>query len=103
MTLRANRKLTGVIRGRTLTGVTRAGDVATVEFGDGSRMTVKLADGAPAIAVPPARPVTRARQDDTTPTLAIDLADGATLTLPLAEATSSVLLRAADATFEYAD
>lgn len=101
MTLRANRKLTGVIRGRTLTGVSRSGDVATVAFGDGSRMTVKLASGAPAIVVPPAGPVARARQDDTT--LAIDLAGGATLTLPLAEAASSVLLRSADQTFEYAD
>ena len=101
MMLHANRKLTGVIHGRTLADVTRDGDVATVHFGDGSQMTVKLPPNAATIAGTPTGRVVRARQDDTT--LELDLDNGATLTLPLAEPASSVLLRAADHSFEYAD
>ena len=38
-----NHKLTGVIKGRTINGSSNSGDVMTISFTDGSRMTVKTA------------------------------------------------------------
>jgi hypothetical protein len=96
----ANRKLTGVIRGRRPLTIAAEHDTAVVTFDDGSRMTVQLA--APAPALPPdAGPVRKVRQDGLD--LALDLEVGGTLAFRLAEETSSVLLRAKDQTFEYAD
>jgi len=42
----SNHKLTSVIQGRTLSGTSNQGDVLTILFGDGSKMTVQTA-GAP--------------------------------------------------------
>jgi len=41
-----NHKLTGVIQGRTLSGTSNQGDVLTVLFEDGSKMTVPTAGAA---------------------------------------------------------
>jgi hypothetical protein len=96
----ANRKLTGVIRGRRPVSITAEKQTAVVGFDDGSRMTVQLSGPAPALPEG-AGPVRRVRQDGLD--LALDLEAGGTLAFHLAEETSSVLLRAKDHTFEYAD
>jgi hypothetical protein len=96
----ANRKLTGVIRGRRPVSITGEGDAAVVTFDDGSRMTVQLSAPSPALPAD-AGPVHKVRQEGLD--LALDLAAGGTLAFRLAEETSSVLLRARDQTFEYAD
>lgn len=97
----ANRKLTGVIRGRTIERVEPSADGAVwlVRFDDGSTMTVRTAPGTA-----PARltgQVVKVRQNDTR--LDLDLADGQTLEFATAEPASSVLLRARDGTLQYAD
>ncbi len=97
----ANRKLTGVIRGRTIERVEPGADAAAwlVRFDDGSTLTVRTAPGAA-----PARltgRVVKVRQSDTR--LQLDLADGRTLELATAEPASSVLLRGRDGTLQYAD
>ncbi len=95
-----NRKLTSVIKGRTITNIDREGSVARVRFGDGSVMTVHLAAAdAPPLAAPAV--VTKVRQQGTH--LSIDLDHGGTLDFDTAEATSSVMLRDKAQTLEYAD
>ncbi len=42
----SNHKLTGVLKGRTICGTSNQGDVLTILFDDGSKMTVQTA-GAP--------------------------------------------------------
>jgi hypothetical protein len=96
----ANRKLTGVIRGRRPVSITGEGDAAVVTFDDGSRMMVQLSGPPPALPQD-AGPVRKVRQSGLD--LALDLETGGTLGFRLAEETSSVLLRAKDQTFEYAD
>jgi hypothetical protein len=97
----ANRKLTGVIRGRTIEQVEPGADGTAwlVHFDDGSTLTVRTVLGAA-----PARlkgRVVKARQSDTR--LQLDLADGRTLEFATAEPASSVLLRGQDGTLQYAD
>lgn len=97
----ANRKLTGVIHGRTIERVEPRADGAgwLVRFDDGSIMSVRTAPGtAPAHLV---GRVVKVRQNDTR--LDLDLADGRTLEFATAEPASSVLLRARDGTLQYAD
>jgi hypothetical protein len=105
-----NRKLTGVLQGRTVTRVDQvpsasAGSggpptVTSVQFDDGSVMTVQgVADGDQGAA--PLGRVRGVRQQGTT--LDLDFDDGSTLTLRTAEPTSSVLVRAQDRSLEYAD
>ncbi len=99
----ANKKLTGVIAGRSIVRVDQDAGTATVHFDDGSIMTVQTAGGA---ATAPGSPsalgrVQAVRQQGTT--LDLDLETGSTLTLRTAEPTSSVLVRAGDRTLEYAD
>jgi hypothetical protein len=105
----ANRKLTGVLTGRTATQIEWQGAAALVHFDDGSVMTVRTAaqDSVPTPApgpAPAAQPLGRVRgvrQQGTT--LQLDFEDGSTLTLRTAEPTSSVLVRAQDHALEYAD
>jgi hypothetical protein len=99
----ANKKLTGVLAGRTVERIDQDGGTATVQFDDGSIMTVQTAGGAatsPGSASALGR-VRAVRQQGTT--LDLDLETGATLTLRTAEPTSSVIVRAGDRTLEYAD
>src|SRR4051794_31951714 len=97
----ANRKLTGVIHGRTVERVERSADGSAwlVRFDGGSTVTLRTAPGAT-----PARltgRVVKVRQADTK--LDLDLADGQTLEFTTAEPASSVLLRGQDGTLQYAD
>jgi hypothetical protein len=95
-----NRKLTGVIRGRTVAAVDAAGPAVRLTFDDGSAMTVQAPPGAPAPA-PLLGRVRAVRQTDTE--LRIDYEDGGTLALAPLGPSASVLLRARDGTLEYAD
>jgi len=117
----ANRKLTGVLQGRTATKIDWLGAIAAVHFDDGSLMTVETdghvpdpnagptggasgRSGAPAMTPPAARPLGRVRAvRQQGMLLALDFEDGSALELRTAEATSSVLVRAPDHTLEYAD
>jgi hypothetical protein len=96
----ANHKLTMVLQGRRVTSVDGGPATAVVHFDDGATMTVQLgAGGLP--AVPAFGRVRAVRQQGTT--LDLDYDTGGTLALVTAEATSSVLLRAANGSLEYAD
>lgn len=95
-----NQKLTKVIQGRTIGSTANKDGVLTIGFTDGSTMTVRTGPDAPNSATTGGT-VQAVRQQDTT--LSLDMADGHTFSIPLAEATSSVLLRAKDGTLEYAD
>jgi len=94
-----NQKLTRVIAGRSVVGVDTDVVQSVVRFDDGSRMVVKL-------AAPPTSPelrgkVTRVRQAGTV--LDLDLDDGSTIAFTTPEPMSSVMLRAANGSLEYAD
>ncbi len=94
-----NQKLTGVIKGRKIAGAQQQEGLLTIDFDDGSTMTVKTA--APA-GNPPAKDVVKAvRQRDTI--LDLDLESGATWEIQTAEPTSTVMVRDKHHTLEYAD
>ena len=95
----SNRKLTAVIRGRTVTRVESRGTTALVTFDDGSNMTVRVVPGWSPPAV--TGRVVKARQEETR--LQLDLDGGRTLELAIAEPTASVLLRGPDGVLQYAD
>ena len=120
----SNQKLTKLIAGRAIAGSVQAEGLLTVAFADGSTMRVKT---GPTTAVPPtaaaptvptpgtpapvstapaAAPATgkkikKVRQKGTE--FDLDLEDGTTWTIHLAEATSSVMLRDQAGKLEYAD
>jgi len=97
--MQRNRKLTGVIGGRAISGMEVQGALLTVRFDDGSVMTVRTGGGA-APGAAPGR-VRAVRQGDTT--LILDLDDGSSLELHTAEATSCVMVRSGTGAFEYSD
>ena len=99
----ANHKLTTILAGRTLASIDQAAGSALLHFDDGSRMTVRVADGMPVDVKTPATGarVTGVRQQGTR--LDLDFDNAASLEFRTAEATSSVLVRARDQTLEYAD
>jgi hypothetical protein len=97
-----NQKLTPVIKGRSLAQIGWEGATAILHFDDGSVMRIHT-PAAPANNAPPATlgKVRAVRQS--TDAIAFDLEDGSTVQIPLAEATSSVLLRNSKGALEYAD
>jgi hypothetical protein len=97
-----NQKLTPIIKGRTITQVTWDGPTALLHFDDASTLRIH-APAAPASGTPPATlgKVKAARQS--TEQIAFDLDSGSTLMIPLAEATSCVMLRDAKGVLQYAD
>jgi hypothetical protein len=98
----SNRKLTGVIKGRTIGGTGNADGVLTVTFSDGSKMTVKTAPTG-SNSASTGGTVQKVRQSVEPPVLYLDMENGSTFEVPLAEATSSVFLRDKDGRMEYAD
>lgn len=96
----ANKKLTPVLKGRTVKSVTPTEKGVAVSFHDGSRMAVKTPE-------PPQgdlllnRTVDKVRQSGTV--MNLDFKDGSSAEIKLAEATSSVMLRDKDDNMEYAD
>jgi phage baseplate assembly protein gpV len=95
----SNHKLTGVLKGRTITGTQNQGDKLLVHFDDGSSMTVKTAGSTNSAST--GGTVAAVRQQGST--LSLDMANGATWTITMAEATSSVMVRDKNHTLEYAD
>lgn len=95
----SNHKLTGVLQGRRIVGTSNASGVLTVQFGDGSTMTVKTAGTTNSAST--GGVVKGVRQAGTT--LDLDFDNGSTMTIPLAEETSSVMVRDKNHVMEYAD
>ena len=96
----ANNKLTKILKGRTVQNVSVGDNRLTVEFHDGSKLSVKIGDGETS-GTPVGLTVKGVRQKDTS--LNLDFTDGSVQTVPLAEETSSVMLRDANGALEYAD
>jgi len=96
----ANRKLTSVIKGRTVKETAQTENLLAIVFTDGSTMKIKTADRLRAADLQ-GKEVTGVRQQDEG--FHLDFTDGYTLEIPLAEATSSVMLRDAQNVLEYAD
>src|SRR5215510_2012347 len=95
----SNHKLTAVLKGRTITGTHHQDHRLIMTFDDDSMMTVNTSGATTSAAT--GGTIAKVRQQDTQ--LALDCEDGATMLIPLAEATASVLVRAHDHTLEYAD
>lgn len=98
----ANHKLTTAIAGRTLSGTANATGETTLTFSDGSKLTAKTAPSSTNSATNGGT-VSKVRQSVEPPALHLDMKDGSTLEIALAEATSSVMLRDKDGNMEYAD
>jgi len=95
----ANHKLTALIKGRTISGTGTTGEVMTVSFSDGSKMTIRTA-GATNTG-PTGGTVKSVRQAGSE--LSIDFEGQPTLTIPTAEETSCVMVRDKSGVMEYAD
>ena len=88
-----------MLKGRTITGTHHQNHRLILAFHDGSTMTVHTAGSPPSPAT--GGTVAKVRQQGTQ--LALDCEDGSTLLIPLAEATSSVMVRDQHHRLEYAD
>lgn len=97
-----NQKLTPVIASRTIAQIGWDGATALLEFDDGSVLRVHTPSAPAGNAAPLKLGKVRAVRQSAA-AIAFDLVDGSTLQLPLAEATSSVMLRDAKGAMEYAD
>jgi len=95
----SNHKLTGILAGRTISGSSNADGKMTVNFTDGSTMTVKTAGNSNSAST--GGTVKAVRQADTT--LTLDFENGSSLAITTAEATSSVMVRDKNHAMEYAD
>jgi hypothetical protein len=97
-----NQKLTPVIKGRSIAQIGWDGATALLHFDDGSVMRIHTPAPPPKNAPPaPLGKVLAVRQS--TEAIAFDLESGSSLQIPLAEATSSVMLRDSKGALEYAD
>ena len=94
-----NHKLTSLIQGRTIAGTSNQNDVLTVAFTDNSKMTVQTAGSSNSAST--GGTVKAVRQSGTT--LSLDMESGGSLDIQTAEETSSVMVRDAAGTMEYAD
>ena len=94
-----NQKLTSLIQGRTITGTTTIDPVLTVQFDDGSQMTVQT-DGS-TVTIADGGTVSAVRQADTT--LQLEFEDSSTLDIATAEETSCVMVRDRNHVMEYSD
>ena len=95
----SNHKLTSVLQGRTIAGTSNQNNALTILFTDQSKMTVQTAGSSNSAST--GGTVKAVRQQGTT--LSLDMDGGGTLEIPLAEETSSVMVRGASGTMEYAD
>jgi len=96
----ANKKLTPLLRGRTIQAVSQIDALATISFSDGSALMIKTGSPLGQLDFQDRR-VLKVRQ--TGVRMNLDLDDGSTLEIRLAEAMSSVMLRDGGGTLEYAD
>ncbi len=95
----SNHKLTSLIQGRTIAGTSNQNDALTIAFTDKSKMTVQTAGSSNSAST--GGTVKAVRQQGTT--LSLDMENGGTMDIQTAEETSSVMIRGADGTMEYAD
>ena len=95
----SNHKLTTRLQGRTISGTANQNDALTISFTDQSKMTVQTAGSSNSAST--GGTIKAVRQSGTT--LSLDMEGGSTLEIPLAEETSSVMVRDASGTMEYAD
>ncbi len=100
--MNANRKLTTIIKGRTISSVEQS-DQSTLDitFGDNSKMHIKTGGQVSAPDDIKSRTISHVQQEGNT--LRLISADNTSIDIPLAEATSSVMLRDKDNQMEYAD
>jgi hypothetical protein len=96
----SNHKLTTLLQGRALAGTQQSGGSMILTFTDGSIMTVQTAPSE-SNSASTGGTVKAVRQQDTR--LDLDFADGSTLEIITAEATSSVMVRDKNHVMEYAD
>ncbi len=95
-----NRKLTPIIAGRSIKSAVQNNGVMNVTFSDGSNMRIKTGADAPAAQLV-GHTVKAVRQGGTE--MDLDMQDGTSVAITLAEETSSVMLRDASGELEYAD
>ena len=95
----SNHKLTGVLQGRSIAGTSNQNNALTISFTDGSQMTVQTAGSSNSAST--GGMVKAVRQEGKT--LSLDMEGGGAMEIPTAEETSSVMVRSADGTMEYAD
>lgn len=95
----SNHKLTSLIKGRTIAGTSNQGATLTIVFDDGSQMTVQTTGSSNSAAT--GGKIHAVRQQGTE--LDLDFEGGGTLAIPLAEETSSVMMRDKNGVMEYAD
>lgn len=96
----SNHKLTGVLHGRSILAINSEDASLAIKFDDGSIMTVQKSADCPAPTLACGE-VDKARQDGTQ--LALDLADGSTIAIAMADETSCVMVRDQNHVLEYAD
>jgi hypothetical protein len=97
-----NQKLTRVIKGRSIAQIGWDGAAALLHFDDGSVMRIHTPAAPPSNAPPAMLGKVRAVRQSME-AIAFDLSDGATVLIPLADATSCVMLRDSKGALEYAD
>ncbi len=97
----ANKKLTGVIRGRTIKTASAGDGVLKITFDDNSAMKIKTGTATAAQEALSGHIMKSVRQQGTT--MNLDFTDGSSVPVTLAEATSSVMLRDGQGALEYAD
>ena len=98
--MHSNQKLTKIIAGRTISGTSQADNILSITFDDGSVMKIKMAPSNANTAATGGK-VLKVQQEGTD--LNLVLADGSSVEIETAEATSSVMLRGKAGTLEYAD
>lgn len=95
----SNHKLTSLLQGRVIAGTSNADNALTISFTNQSKMTVQTAGSSNSAST--GGTVKAVRQSGTT--LNLDMETGGTMEIPLAEETSSVMVRDGSGTMEYAD
>ena len=95
----SNHKLTTLIQGRTIAGTSNQNNTLTLTFTDKSQMTVQTAGSSNSAAT--GGTVNAVRQEGTT--LSLEMDSGSTMEIETAEETSSVMVRDASGTMQYAD
>ncbi len=95
----SNHKLTSILKGRRVKSTSNANDKMAIHFHDDSVMTIHTA-GSSNVGMTGGT-VKAVRQQGTD--FNLDFEEGSTLTMTLAEATSSVMVRNKDEDLEYTD
>ena len=96
----ANKKLTPILAGRTVSSVSQVENLLSISFSDGSTMRIKTAGQSGGLELQDRR-VQKVRQ--TGIVMNLDFEDGSTAEIALAEAMACVMLRDGQGVLEYAD